>query len=268
MEDVVIATSDQHADSAPAETQEQQLAFFRSLRARPEVRCIISVGDLWSLTLDSSVDAVLASEHCGRVRDLLRELSETRRVILVDGNHDPYSAMAPAEFERFKAWLQAPRIEFAGRQLDTTQVADQWARGIPPALFEHGADRFDFTTGFWKVVTSWLRGVFGVGLATKLMKLIVERVVRGKGKTTPSVVRDRDHDSYQALVALMHHRMWGWALRPDSPHRLVVMGHTHFDEARQKRLRDITYVNCGAFDGFGSSYVEITAADVALNTWQ
>ncbi|MBM3315661.1 hypothetical protein FJY71_07495 [candidate division WOR-3 bacterium] len=264
MANVIVATSDQHADNAPDGIKVAQLEFFEWLRGRSEVRWVFSVGDLWSLTLESSVKSVVESEHCGRMRDVLRRLSESKRVVLVDGNHDPYSTLPVADRRRFMEWLAAPRIEFPG------PVFNQQIPGYPAVHFEHG-HRFDPTHDMWVAITETLRGILGPAAAERLFKWAIAFFYRGGQGPTPVQVRAEDptpdKDAYRYLVELMHERMWKWTLGNENACGLVATGHTHFDEYRHKELKSRSYVNCGAFDGWGNTYVEVSSGATRLRRW-
>jgi len=261
MATTIIATSDQHADSAPPAVQTAQLEFFRSLIDRTDVRRVVSVGDLWSMTLDSSLDTLINNPHCARVRDVLRQLSETRPVILVDGNHDPYSTMPPAELKRFTDWMAAPNIVYPGPGYNK-QVA-----GLPTVYYMHGM-QFDPSSDMWKALTGRLRDLVGAERAEAIAKWVVGIWLKRKSGPTPRMVRDHDPDAYAQLVAYMHEQEWKWTLDKLNAYEVCVMGHTHFDECRHKELSNKTYVNCGAFDGFGNTYVEITGDGARLAEWQ
>jgi UDP-2,3-diacylglucosamine pyrophosphatase LpxH len=260
MAKTLVATSDQHTDSAPPAVQAAQLKFFRSLIDRADVPCVVSVGDLWSMTLDSSVDTVIKSSHCAKVRDVLRQLSESKVVALVDGNHDPYSTMPKPELKRFTDWLAAPKIMFPGRGFNKRFA------GLPTAYFMHGS-QFDPTTDMWKVLTGALRGIVGAQRAEAFAKWVVGIWLKRKSGPTPAMVRDQDPDAYAQLVSYMHEEMWKWTLDKKNGYDICAMGHTHFDECRHKELSNKTYVNCGAFDGNGNTYVEITADGARLVEW-
>jgi UDP-2,3-diacylglucosamine pyrophosphatase LpxH len=257
MDKTLVAASDLHADSAPPAVQTAQLQFLRSLVNRTEVQCIVSVGDLWSMTLDGSVDTVIKSAHCARVRDVLRQLSESKLVALLDGNHDPYSTMPKPELKRFTDWLAAPRILFPGPGFNKRLT------GVPAAYFTHGA-QFDPTSDVWKVLTEALRQMVGAKRAEAFIKWVVSIYLKRKSGPTPRMVRDRDPDAYAQMVSYLHERMWQWTLDKQNGYEICVMGHTHFDECRHKELGNKTYVNCGAFDGNGNTYVEITADGARL----
>jgi predicted phosphodiesterase len=262
MPGTIIATSDQHADSAPAGVQTRQIEFFKSLISRPDVDHVVSVGDLWSMTLDSTVDRVIKDPHCCALRDVLRDLSKVKKVVLVDGNHDPYSDMAanvPQDYARFVNWLDAPAISLRHRQwtygADTTK---------PDIIFDHGCS-MDPTTAMWKGITQSLGEVMGTESFVKFAQWVVGIVLHRP--PTPREVRSQDTDAYNFLVSWIHDKWWQWTLANSGPARLVVTGHTHFDEYRHKELKRKTYVNCGAFDGNGNSYVEIRPDSVALRQW-
>lgn len=256
----IVAASDLHADSAPPAVQAAQLKFLRSLINRTEVQCIVSVGDLWSMALDNSVDTVIKSAHCANVRDVLRQLSESKLVALVDGNHDPYSTMPKPELKRFTDWLAAPRITFPGPGFNKRFA------GLPTVYFMHGS-QFDPTTGVWEAITAALRQMVGAKRAEAFAKWVLSIYFRWKSGPTPRMVRDRDPDAYVQLVSYLHERMWQWTLDKQNGYEICVMGHTHFDECRHKELGNKTFVNGGAFDGNGNTYVEITADGARLVAW-
>jgi UDP-2,3-diacylglucosamine pyrophosphatase LpxH len=257
---VIIATSDQHVDTAPPDVQVAQLKFFRSLLDRTDIQCIVSVGDLWSMAMTTSVNTVINNAHCAEVRDVLRQLSESVPVFLVDGNHDPYSTMPAADLKQFMDWLAAPKITFSGL------FFNQRFAGLPTIYFTHGA-QFDWTNDMWKVVTGTLREILGPAKAEALFKWVIDIYIKQKSGPTPTMVRDYDPDAYAAMVSQLHEQMWKWTLDKKNGYEICVMGHTHFDECRHKELSHKTYVNCGAFDGFGNTYVEITADGPRLVEW-
>jgi UDP-2,3-diacylglucosamine pyrophosphatase LpxH len=256
---VIVATSDQHTDSAPPAVQASQLDFFRSLVNRADIECVVSVGDLWSMTLDSSVNTVLSNPHCAKVRDLIRELSKSKRVVLVEGNHDPYSALPAGDHQCFVNWLNAPGVELK-------PYLNYLFPGFPTMYFTHGS-QFDPTTEIWKGVTDTLRAALGPAAAERLFQWAVGLYLKQKSGPTARQVRAFDSDVYEKTVSRMHEDMWKWTLDKRNQYQIIVMGHSHFDEHRHKELSDKTYVNCGAFDGFGSSYVEISDAGAKLLKW-
>jgi UDP-2,3-diacylglucosamine pyrophosphatase LpxH len=119
----------------------------------------------------------------------------------------------------------------------------------------------------WKVITEALRAVLGPKAAEKLFKWVVGIYLKQKSGPTPSQVREHDPDAYAQMVSLMHEEMWKWTLDKKNGYELIVMGHTHFDELRHKALCNKTYVNCGAFDGFGNTCVEVTGEGPELLKW-
>jgi len=262
MPGTIIATSDQHADSAPAGVQTRQIEFFKSLITRPDVDQVVSVGDLWSMTLDSTVDRVINDLHCCAMRNVLRDLSKVKKVVLVDGNHDPYSEMAvnvPQEYAKFVKWLDAPAISLKHREykygVDTTK---------PDIIFDHGC-RLDPTTAMWTDITHALRDIMGTTRFVKFAQWVLSIVLHRP--PTPREVRIQDPDAYNFLVSWIHDKWWQWTLANSGSARLVITGHMHFDEYRHKELKGKTYVNCGAFDGNGNSYVEIRPDGVTLKQW-
>ena len=256
----VIATSDQHTDSAPPAVQDAQLEFFESLLKRDDVQCIVSVGDLWSMALDSSVETLINNPHCAKVRDVLRQLSESKRVVLVDGNHDPYSTLPEPQLKQFTDWLAAPKITFPGPGFNK-QFSE-----LPTTYYMHGA-QFDPSNDFWKSVTGTLREKMGAERAEAFIKWVIDIYFKWKSGPTPAKVREQDPDAYELMVSYLHDKMWKWALDKQNVYDICVMGHTHFDEYRHKELGNKTYVNCGAFDGHGNTYVEITTAGPRLVKW-
>ena len=257
---IVIATSDQHLDSAPAGVRDAQLKFFKSLLKRDDVQCIVTVGDLWSMAIDKTVDDVIKNAHCAAVRDVLRQFADSRPLYLVDGNHDPYSTMPKPELAKFKQWLNIPKAIYAGPTLNKRFA------GLPTTYFMHG-HQFDPSNDFWKGLTGTLKGILGTKAALALINWAIGIYLKGKRAPTPTEVRKQDKDSYALLVEYMHNEMWKWTLGKKNGYDVCVMGHTHFDEIRHKELANKTYVNCGAFDGLGNSYVEIGADGPRLVEW-
>jgi UDP-2,3-diacylglucosamine pyrophosphatase LpxH len=122
----------------------------------------------------------------------------------------------------------------------------------------------------WLSITETLRGMLGPAQAEKFIKWVIGLVTGGTGPTPAQAMRQDptpDKDAYQHIVAFLHERMWKWALGKENACEVAAMGHTHFDEYRRKELKGRSYVNCGAFDGNGNTYVEISNDGVRLRRW-
>lgn len=249
----IAVASDFHSDKVGAPQVAKQCGLLRTIRNDSSLDHLHLSGDLWSLTLESTVESVTANPDCATLRDAIRWLSDVKKVTLGDGNHDPYSQLPPAERAKFDEWFKCPAVVFTGPQFN---VGDLYP-GLAGWRFEHGHRKdLDFTSAIWPIVTGALKELLGTKAAMSFMAWVIAQWAKRR-VVTPTDIRTEHPEAYEGMTTWMHQRMLNWLLKSDF--RGAVFGHSHYDCIWDRVTQAKMFVNDGAVDGYGDTIALVFA---------